>query len=125
MRDRLAKLQRARCEPSMDVRFFLGFLKIVDPTKDELALILGHEISHVIHGHQEEAAGVQQVQCGGPRAPLVHFSHKSLGNVSRVKDLKLVDSSLSGAGPPVLPTAADGFHRSDGLPAMAGHSNCS
>jgi len=31
-----------------------GLLKECTPTDDELALILGHEISHLIYGHSEE-----------------------------------------------------------------------
>jgi Zn-dependent protease with chaperone function len=36
-----------------------GLFDIINPTDDELALILGHEVSHLILGHSESSSSVE------------------------------------------------------------------
>ena len=78
----------AWCMAGGKMAVYTGLLKKIQPTDDELAAIMGHEISHALLSHQAEKLSRAQMQRAGLTAGVLAGAifGVNLGNIASIAD---------------------------------------
>jgi Zn-dependent protease with chaperone function len=72
----------AFCMPGGKIAFFTGILEKLQLTDDEVALVMGHEISHALREHAQARAGKQNLIQGGAILVSIFTGSQAAGQIT-------------------------------------------